>query len=60
MGREVEERLSKEFAVASVPARRPINVPPMDAVAELLCPSEDIVLQLYRKEKAQVQRVRSS
>ena len=58
MNKEVSNQLSNEVQLGSVPAQRAIDAPALDAVAELLCPPEGVMLQQYRKEKAQILRVR--
>ena len=53
-------QLALELQLESVPAKRPVDAPPLDAIAELLCPPEDVVLQQHRREKAQIVRVRAN
>ena len=58
MSHEVAQQLSSEVQLDTVPPQRGIIAPTPEAVAELLCPPEDMMLQQYRKEKAQILRVR--
>lgn len=43
--------------MSTVPAQRGVQVPIVEAIHELLCPPEDVILQQYRKEKADILRV---
>eukprot|EP00798_Chlamydomonas_sp_ICE-L_P027764 gene27764-7404_t len=53
VGRQTDTQLSHKVNMGTAPGRRAVPLPPASAVADLICPTEEIVLQQYRKEKAQ-------
>lgn len=44
-------------AAAPEPARRPLAVPPLAAIGQLMCPEEGVVLGQLRAKREEVQRV---
>mmetsp|Transcript_27007 Transcript_27007/g.59061 ORF Transcript_27007/g.59061 Transcript_27007/m.59061 type:complete len:1042 (+) Transcript_27007:153-3278(+) len=56
VNKAVTDQLSKQVAMHDAPAKRQVAVPEPSAVQELMCPPEEVVLQQYRKEMAQILR----
>ncbi|GAX73013.1 hypothetical protein CEUSTIGMA_g465.t1 [Chlamydomonas eustigma] len=53
---EVEGRMVQYLETSNMPSHRDLEVPSQELVKELMCPPQDVVIQMYRKEKAQILR----